>query len=474
MLKFFKNPFAVSGTRSAIPATDPGTGEVNYPSGYTPPYQLPKTDPSSRNIERDKMNQLFFDVTNELQLLQANGVPDFITTALNEGSPFEYNAGAVVRYDDGVNGPRVFVSLIDANTDLPTVAASWRPARLGGLPVAVAAGTANALTAAFTPTLGLAPNGTAFILRHALENSGPVTLAVDGGAATAVVKGNDLPLTAGDIAGLGSWGLYVFDTTLSKYVLLNPANGAYGQNVISGVPRQLSVRTSAGTPNTIVDVAAAELTVRNAAGRAIRLSAVAVSANITVSGAGGLDTGVEAINTWYYIHVIHNATTGTTAALLSVSASAPTLPSGFAFSALVGVVRNDAAGNFRQFKQRGATVMYVDRLIVLAGGAATVLTAIDISAAVPPVASSVEILVTKQTPAALGQSVVSVYARNAATSAAIFALGYSGGSSQNGYGNGDLLLDWPDSAPNIWYLNSNGSADISVNGFRLQSAGAIG
>lgn len=234
MLKFFKNPFAITGTRSAVPATDPGTGEVNYPTGYTPPYQLPKTDPSSRNIERDKMNQLFFDITNELQLLQANGVPDFITTALNEGSPYEYGRGALVRYDDGVNGPRVFVSRINTNTDLPTVAASWSPVRFGGIPVAIAAGTANALTATFSPTLGLTPTGTLFLLRHAATNTAAATLAVDGGAAKPIVKADNVNIQAGDIPGAASWGLYAYDVTLDKYVLLTvvplpPASTAEAQ-----------------------------------------------------------------------------------------------------------------------------------------------------------------------------------------------------------------------------------------------------
>jgi hypothetical protein len=220
MLKFFKNPFAITGTRAPIPAADPGTGEMNYPTGFTPQYQLPKTDPLSRNIPRDQTNQLYFDLTNELKLLQEHGVPDFITAALNEGVAKEYSVGDRVRYDDGVNGFRVYVSRVNANTDLPTVAASWTPARDGGLPVAVVAGTANALTATFSPTLGLVPTGTAFLLRHAAANTGPATLAVNGGAAKAIVRLNDIALGANDIPGAGSWGLYVYDLTLDKYVLL--------------------------------------------------------------------------------------------------------------------------------------------------------------------------------------------------------------------------------------------------------------
>lgn len=223
MLKFFKNPFAIIGTRAAIPAADPGTGEVNYPTGFPAPYQLPKTDPLSRNIPRDQTNQLYFDITSALQELQGHGVPDFITTALNEGVPYSYSIGDRVRYDDGT-ATRVYESLTNANTALPTVAASWRLVRTG-TPISVAGGTGNALTAAFVPTLYSLRNGDVFILEHTAANTGAATLAIDGGAALAVVKGADLPLIAGDIPGANSWGLYVYDASLTKFVLVNPANG---------------------------------------------------------------------------------------------------------------------------------------------------------------------------------------------------------------------------------------------------------
>lgn len=239
MLKFFKFPFAITGTRSTVPPTDPATGEVNYPTGYPGQYALPKTDPTSRNIERDKFNQLMFDITNELQLLQANGAPDFITTALNEGSPFEYGVGAVVRYDDGVNGPRLFESRVAANTDLPTVAASWRPLRPSGLPVAIAGGTANDLTAAFVPSLGLVPDGTTFLIRHAAANTGAATLAVNGGPAKPIVKSNNVNLQAADIPGAASWGIYAYDLTLDKYVLL----------AVTGLPAANTAEAQAGTAN---------------------------------------------------------------------------------------------------------------------------------------------------------------------------------------------------------------------------------
>lgn len=67
-----------------------------------------------------------------------------------------------------------------------------------------------------------------------------------------------------------------------------------------------------------------------------------VSATISTgaSGANGLDTGTFAVNTWYSVWIIYNGTT--VAGLLSTSATAPTMPSGYTYKARVGWVRSNA------------------------------------------------------------------------------------------------------------------------------------
>ena len=74
-------------------------------------------------------------------------------------------------------------------------------------------------------------------------------------------------------------------------------------------------------------------------------------ADITVPGAGGLDTGVEAVSTWYYVYLIKNPVANAVALLLSLSATTPTLPPGYTKKRRVGVVRNNGAGNIVDFKQ---------------------------------------------------------------------------------------------------------------------------
>lgn len=139
MLKFFRIPFATSGDRTAVPDPADVNGFVSYEAGYGFDYQRQKTDPASKNIERDKMNEIFFDMTTAVAELQAAGVPDFITSVLNGGTAYSYAEGALVRYD--VSGTtRVYQSLANTNTALPTDATKWSllPVQAIGAPVASA------------------------------------------------------------------------------------------------------------------------------------------------------------------------------------------------------------------------------------------------------------------------------------------------------------------------------------------------
>ena len=80
-----------------------------------------------------------------------------------------------------------------------------------------------------------------------------------------------------------------------------------------------------------------------------------LTADITAAGKNGLDTGAEAGDTWYAVHVIADTSgANATASLLSLSAASPTLPSGYDITRRVGWVRNDSGSDFRKFLQEGS------------------------------------------------------------------------------------------------------------------------
>jgi len=72
--------------------------------------------------------------------------------------------------------------------------------------------------------------------------------------------------------------------------------------------------------------------------------AAAKTAALDASGAGGLDTGAAANATRYYIWAIAKAD-ATSALMYSVSATSPTMPSGYTYKRLLGAVLTDGSAN---------------------------------------------------------------------------------------------------------------------------------
>jgi hypothetical protein len=125
-----------------------------------------------------------------------------------------------------------------------------------------------------------------------------------------------------------------------------------------------------------------------------------LTADITASGANGLDTGAEAADTWYALFVIGTAG-GTVAALLSTSATSPTLPAGYVYKRRIGWVRNNGSSNIHVFHTESVgrdrlirwDIIYTDTdIYVLAGGTATSPTDIDCSTAAPPTSYSLQVV----------------------------------------------------------------------------------
>lgn len=90
------------------------------------------------------------------------------------------------------------------------------------IPFAVAAGTANALTADFAPNAVLA-DGLEVRIRANAANTIAPTLAVDGGAALAITKLGGTALVAGDIKAAGHELLLRYRLSVPQWELINPA-----------------------------------------------------------------------------------------------------------------------------------------------------------------------------------------------------------------------------------------------------------
>ena len=138
---------------------------------------------------------------------------------------------------------------------------------------------------------------------------------------------------------------------------LSPLQTIASVPFVRDAARKLKVWSDTSTPDTKVNITCDEVCLLDANSNPLRLIGVSTSVTITVAGAGGLDTGSEAANTWYYLWLIATSA-GVVSAVLSTSSTAPTLPSGYLFYSFVSAVRNDNNSNLAHYCQFGRKVFY--------------------------------------------------------------------------------------------------------------------
>lgn len=345
-------------------------------------------------------------------------------------------------------------------------------------------GGANTYVASYTPAITAITDGMVLKFKAANANTGAATFNPNGlgakpilGAAHSalqageIVAGGDVWLQWNSSIGAGSWilidstggGLQVPPATQTQHAIQFQQMAA-----IRGAFKNLAA-SSTGL-SAAVSVTADELTVESAANTYLTLRNVSVNPTFASAGANGLDVGAansQAASTWYSVWVIWNG--ATTAGLLSLSATAPTLPGGYTHAARVGWVKTDATANKYplSFIQSGRRVQFkvaagsnVTTYPVMASSAVSLgITAIGVSGFVPPTASAISVGVTASTSSTVAQTVV--YASAAGVSVvACWATSVVGSSI--------VQATFSLEGPNIyWYFmqSTSGNGSISCLGW---------
>lgn len=334
------------------------------------------------------------------------------------------------------------------------------------------AGT-DTITATAPNSLAAYAAGQVFRFIPANTNTGAATININSIGAKAITKNGATALAAGDLVAT-KFAEIVYDGT--QFQLANPSQA----QIPSAVGRNFAGRTNSSNPNYQVDFTASELSVKTSANASLTLYTVSVTADITASGANGLDTGSEAGDTWYYLYVIYNPSTATVASLLSASATSPTLPSGYTYFALVGAVRNDGSSNFIKYQQNGMAVTFESPQAVLSGGAATTETAITVTSFVPDIAQSFKVSSTaSMTADGSGAALAALILRWVSgtnyfvNQGALYGL--ANGSSGNFIFTG-TQTDIPNRSRDFYYLwsgvtGSSQAANVSILGFTIPGGG---
>lgn len=199
--KYYFIPFATSGDLVVVPNPTAVNGSISYTQGWPFDYQRNlASDPAAKPIDRGTMNQIFLDLTTNIQQYQQFGAPNFITSADNNGSAFSYAKNAVVYQP--VDG-KYYQSTAAANTAVPP-GAGWAEYTGGGAVTSVFSriGAVTAQTGDYT-TAQVTESGNLYF-----TNARAIAAVLTGFAAGAgTVTSSDSILTAlqkvvGNIAAL--------------------------------------------------------------------------------------------------------------------------------------------------------------------------------------------------------------------------------------------------------------------------------
>jgi hypothetical protein len=223
--KYFFYPFGTSGDQTVVPDPTQSSGSVSFQSGWPYNYQRQiGTDPLALPIDRSTMNYLITTITEQLQQYQQFGLPEWIDTTDNDGTPFAYDFGACVRYSSTGNPPfTTYVSMVDGqgtNSSTPGADANWQPLRIIPGHYYTDTGAANAYVVAVDPPVTRYPNGLEISFKAVHANTGACTLNAGGGA-IALNNNAGAALVSGDISA-GSIVSAVYDAATTTFWCIGP------------------------------------------------------------------------------------------------------------------------------------------------------------------------------------------------------------------------------------------------------------
>lgn len=240
----------------------------------------------------------------------------------------------------------------------------------------------------------------------------------------------------------------------------NPPVGSFKNIRVGNVANALG-DSAPLTPNNQVYINFDELVLEDGAANAWWVTGGTLQADATVVGANGIDAGALGASAWYSVWAIGDALTGSLAALVSTSATAPTLPAGYAFKARVGWMRTDGSSHFLKILQYGRTARYTGTMPQIASGAGTYASGVAVANFVP--STAVKIVVTAA--GAIGAAGNLLVGAGASTSpTAINIANGTGGGTISANSTVELTLE----GANIFYGASTaggGSPSLSCYGW---------
>lgn len=390
-------PFANSGTKNTVPvASQIGitAGAASYTDGFPPLTFTPVASGGVPPFGAD-FNGVFNAATAIERWYSAGAGFVYDSAFAGDSNVGGYPKGARVLRSDGLG---YWLNIADNNTTNPESGGSnWVPDYAYGVAAITMTGSNVTLTALQygQPIINITGTLTANVQ----------LLFPDGIAGQWAVINNtsgSFSITAKTVSGAGFSIFSGITSIVGDGVNLYSAQNS-NQASISGAYKNLSA-SSTGT-DALVTVSVDEIVLANPSNQCITARAVSLpSISLASSGANGLDTGTSSASTWYAVWVISNGTS--TAGLLSLSATSPTMPAGYTYKARIGWIRSDGTANKYplSFVQKWRRVAYkvgsgtnVANLRIMSSGAngdagIPTFVAVGTSNFVPPTASMIDVI----------------------------------------------------------------------------------
>lgn len=216
-----------------VPDSPTGSNAASWQQGFPPITMTPKSSGGQPPQGQD-MNGVLNEMSAHTVFLQQGGVYKIDSTLLTAG----YNKGAMILLNDNLT---VVMSVVDTNTTDPNSSMTgWiylNQQYSPNLLFPTAGGTANALTLATISAGAAPPTGRALIITFTTptSNTGPATIALDGGSALPLGYADGSALVGGELGGgnhfVAVYGIVVVGAgTAYGYRILNLAQSAPAPN----------------------------------------------------------------------------------------------------------------------------------------------------------------------------------------------------------------------------------------------------
>ena len=218
MTHIFKVPFAIQGDKKAIPVEVQADGSLSYTQGYGYDYERDQaTDPAAKDIEREKMNGIFYDLSSALGEVQIFGYAKWSEA----GTP--YPIRSIVYHNK-----KAWQSKIENNNTEPAAGIAWAELKADMTAGDVGAYTKGESDKKFQPLGNYLPAGYSYSKAESDTNFQPKgnyapagNYALKGDSYTKVegdgryqAKGNYAP--AGDYATKTELGLKLDKTAVTQ------------------------------------------------------------------------------------------------------------------------------------------------------------------------------------------------------------------------------------------------------------------